>query len=67
MAGCPVHIWVPMMAAAAPFARSARDLVRARLPRSNSKAADESAPREMHRWAPVGSSGAASEAEQPAR
>lgn len=62
--GCPVHIWVPMMAAAAPFARVARDKVRSLLP---SKAADTTEPREIHRWAPVGSPPATSEAEPAAR
>lgn len=50
--GCPVHIWAPMMAAAAPFARMARDRVRAALPGQHTTT--EEAPREMHRWAPVG-------------
>ncbi|MCA9848609.1 MAG: hypothetical protein KC461_00490 [Dehalococcoidia bacterium] len=49
--GCPVHIWVPLMGAAAPFARVARDRVRGMMP---SKPAAEEKPREMKRWAPVG-------------
>lgn len=40
---CPVHIWVPMMAAAAPFARVARDKVRSLRP---AKAATTSEPRD---------------------
>lgn len=63
--GCPVHIWVPLMAAAAPFARSARDHIRGFLPKSQASA--EAAPRELKRWAPVGSAQASAEAEQPAR
>ena len=63
--GCPVHIWVPMMAAAAPFARTARDRVRS-LGRK-STAATEVAPRELKRWAPVGSAQPAAGTEQPAR
>jgi hypothetical protein len=31
--GCPVHVWVPLMAAAAPFARIARDRFLASTPR----------------------------------
>lgn len=61
---CPVHIWVPMMAAAAPFARVARDKMRSLRP---AKAATTSEPREIHRWAPVGTPAAASEAEPAAR
>ncbi|MBM4410122.1 MAG: hypothetical protein FJ037_02135 [Chloroflexi bacterium] len=63
--GCPVHIWVPLMAAAAPFARSARDHIRGFLPKSQPPA--EAAPRELHRWSPVGASQANTEADQPAR
>lgn len=50
--GCPVHIWVPLMGAAAPFARVARDRMRAvRLSRQTPEPEN---PREMKRWAPVG-------------
>lgn len=63
--GCPVEIWVPLMAAAAPFARTARDRVRSWLPKSSEPV--EAAPSEVHRWAPVGSAGAPAEAEQAAR
>lgn len=63
--GCPVEIWVPLMAAAAPFARTARDRVRSLLPKSPAPA--EAAPRELHRWSPVGSSQGNAEAEQPSR
>jgi len=49
--GCPVHIWVPLMGAAAPFARVARDRMRSL--RSAQPSAEEQ-PREMKRWAPVG-------------
>jgi len=52
--GCPVHIWVPMMAAAAPFARTARDAVRGWMPSAKAPASPL-APREIKRWAPVGS------------
>ena len=56
MSGCPVHIWAPMMAAAVPFSRSARDYVRGKanalLHRtSEAPAAPE---RELKHWAPVG-------------
>lgn len=63
--GCPVEIWVPLMAAAAPFARTARDRFRSLLPKPQKPLA--AAPRELHRWGPVGSSTPASEADQPAR
>ncbi|MGE3960582.1 MAG: hypothetical protein AB7F65_02740 [Dehalococcoidia bacterium] len=56
--GCPVHIWVPLMGAAAPFARVARDRIRA----MTSKPAEPEAPREMKRWAPVGQQAERSEA-----
>jgi hypothetical protein len=49
--GCPMHVWVPLMAAAAPFARVARDKVRALA----SQPPKVETPREVHRWAPVGS------------
>lgn len=64
MAGCPVHIWAPMMAAALPFTRVIRDRVRAQFtPRSG---ASEAPPRELHRWAPVGqANGAAAEETAP--
>lgn len=48
---CPVHIWVPLMAGAAPFARIARDRLRSL---RSSKAPEAETPREMKRWAPVG-------------
>ncbi|MCK9485718.1 MAG: hypothetical protein M0R73_03315 [Dehalococcoidia bacterium] len=50
--GCPIHIWVPLMGAAAPFARVAHHRVRALF--GASTAAEAEAPREMKRWAPVG-------------
>lgn len=48
---CPIHIWVPLMAAAAPMTRIVRDRLHAMRP---SKDPVEDAPREMKRWAPVG-------------
>jgi len=50
--GCPIHIWLPLMGAAAPFARVARDKFRAVRPRRAPLAA--AAPPEIKRWAPVG-------------
>ncbi|MCK9494697.1 MAG: hypothetical protein M0R75_04260 [Dehalococcoidia bacterium] len=50
--GCPIHIWVPLMGAAAPFARVARDRIRSM--RSSRATEVEEAPRELKRWAPVG-------------
>ncbi len=49
--GCPIHIWVPLMGAAAPFARIAHNRVRAAFSRSTPV---EEQPRELKRWAPVG-------------
>ncbi|MSQ29097.1 MAG: hypothetical protein EXR68_01200 [Dehalococcoidia bacterium] len=60
--GCPVEIWVPLMAAGAPFARTVRDRFRTMF----SKPEDAAAPLEMHHWAPVGSPPVSAEAEQPA-
>ena len=48
--GCPVHIWVPLMGAAAPFARALHNKVRATF----SRPAPVEEPRELKRWAPVG-------------
>lgn len=48
--GCPVHIWLPLMAAAAPAARMARHRIRALV----SRPAPTKAPRDLKRWAPVG-------------
>ena len=61
---CPVHIWAPMMAAAVPFTRVARDRVgatRDRLLRRRPPA--ERPPRELKRWAPI-APGAARPAEE---
>ena len=55
--GCPIHIWLPLMGAAAPFARVARDRFRAMRPGRPSRGLHTEAakaPREMKRWAPVG-------------
>lgn len=52
MAGCPVHIWAPLMAAAVPFGRVVRDRVRAHFARRHVPV--DAPPRELHRWAPVG-------------
>jgi hypothetical protein len=55
--GCPVHIWIPVMAGMAPFARVARDRFRAlRFARSTdaptTSDVDAAAP-PLKRWAPV--------------
>jgi hypothetical protein len=49
--GCPVHIWLPLMAAAAPAATAARHRLRSLVSRGSSE--PETAP-ELKRWAPVG-------------
>jgi hypothetical protein len=48
--GCPVHIWLPAMAALAPVARVARDRVRA----FRSVSTPEQPARVVRRFAPVG-------------
>jgi hypothetical protein len=55
--GCPVHVWVPLMAAAAPVVRVAKDRIVAFRYRSSSRTTESptlaesaSAPR---RWAPI--------------
>lgn len=55
MASCPIHIWVPLMAAGVPAARYAKDrvsLLRGRMTRQAELPADELAP--LKRWAPIG-------------
>lgn len=51
--GCPVHIWVPAMAALAPAARIARD--RLRLFRDSRSSTNTLSAREIRRFAPIGS------------
>jgi outer membrane PBP1 activator LpoA protein len=51
--GCPIHIWLPLMGAAAPIARAARD--RFRFAR-DARRAEAAPPRETRRWAPVADS-----------
>ncbi len=54
MAGCPVHIWGPMMAAAIPFSRTARDAVRLKVGQLLHRTpAEPAAPRELRHWAPL--------------
>jgi len=53
MAGCPIHIWVPLMAAAVPISRAIRDRVKFSLTSRRTPPAEAPAP-ELHRWAPVG-------------
>ena len=60
--GCPVHIWVPMMAAFAPFARVARDRFLPSKPRF-SKTANGTA-RTVQRFAPITPGGSAKAATQ---
>lgn len=47
---CPLHIWVPLMGAAAPLARIARDRFRA----TRAAHTPPAPPKELKRWAPVG-------------
>ncbi|MDA1002926.1 MAG: hypothetical protein O3B31_06200 [Chloroflexi bacterium] len=51
--GCPVHIWLPVMAGLAPIGRIARDRLRSlRADRGARTAAAEPRP-ELKRWAPI--------------
>ncbi len=51
--GCPVHIWVPLMAAAAPVVRVAKVRIDALRHRDTSDAtAPEPAPA-VQRWSPI--------------
>jgi hypothetical protein len=50
---CPIHIWVPLIGAAAPVARIARNRLRDAMAARRGSAEPE-APRELKRWAPVG-------------
>ncbi len=59
---CPLFLWLPLMGAAAPIARVARQ--RLRDSRAARKQAAE-APRELQRWAPVGNTTEAPEQPQP--
>ena len=52
MGGCPIHIWVPLMAVVLPFTRGIRTWFRARLGGQRERPTFET--REMKRWAPVG-------------
>lgn len=51
--GCPVHIWVPMMAAMAPFARMARDRFLPARPRTPGGNARHREVRVVQRFAPI--------------
>ncbi|MEE8421267.1 MAG: hypothetical protein V3S31_00655 [Dehalococcoidia bacterium] len=51
--GCPIHIWMPLMASMAPFARVARDRVRSFTASRRPAQAADAAPRPVQRWAPV--------------
>ena len=64
--GCPVHIWVPMMAAVAPAATMARHKLRSVLP--SKKPAENPADRldEMQRWSAPGSTASPSATAEPA-
>ncbi len=63
---CPVHIWAPLMAAALPFSRAARDRVRIGLDRLRHRAPDAPPPpREMTRWAPIAPRAARPAEERP--
>jgi len=55
---CPLHIWVPLMAAAAPAARVVRTRLRISLDARRARSDEARTPdgeREVKRWAPVGS------------
>ena len=51
--GCPVHIWVPLMAAAAPIVRVAKDRVTALRYRTPEAATPVEVAPTPQRWAPI--------------
>lgn len=51
--GCPIHIWVPLMASMAPFARVARERSRGLFRRDRGPATSEAHAPVIKRWAPV--------------
>jgi hypothetical protein len=56
--GCPVHIWVPMMAALTPAATLARHRIAALMPRRQPSENPADHIDEMPRWSAVGSKAA---------
>ena len=54
--GCPVHIWVPLMAAAAPFGVVVRARTRDLLNKYRRNAANDLPETPVKRWAPVSAS-----------
>ena len=54
MGGCPIHIWLPLMAALLPLTRGIRGWFRARLGNARERPTYET--RETKRWAPIASS-----------
>ncbi|MEX2373966.1 MAG: hypothetical protein WD942_00045 [Dehalococcoidia bacterium] len=53
---CPIHIWIPLMAAAVPAARAVRTRFNVALDarRVTRRESSDNALRVMKRWAPVG-------------
>ncbi|MDA0815397.1 MAG: hypothetical protein O2924_02345 [Chloroflexi bacterium] len=51
---CPIHIWVPLMAAAVPAARAVRTRLSIALDARREDRSAAAAPRVMKRWSPVG-------------
>ena len=51
--GCPVHIWVPMMAALAPAATIARHRLNALIPRRREPENPANHIEEMRRWSAI--------------
>ena len=54
--GCPVHIWVPLMAAAAPFGVVVRARTRDILNKYRKNTPDDFVETPVTRWAPVSAS-----------
>jgi hypothetical protein len=50
---CPIHLWIPLMAAAAPAARYARNRLKLRRALREEQRTNAAAPH-VQRWAPVG-------------
>ena len=51
--GCPVHIWVPLMAAAAPVVHVAKDRLNALRYRTSSDEPSVEAAPSPRRWSPI--------------
>ena len=51
--GCPVHIWIPLIAAVAPSVRFVRDRFRNSLTKNSTYEHPVNKMADMQRWAPI--------------